>query len=390
MPLRHFINSVDVIHAFNSVLISLMDRIYPKISGPSLRSRRPPLTNGHLCRTGGLIRNPALPVDFSRVPVIQNPFPPIQTTKPKTTAEYNAANPSAQGHDYDNLTGYAQHWSLNVQRQIRNDLLGEVAYAGSRGVHVMINLPLNEVQPGLGSLASRRLIQPLNNITATNIFAPRNMSTYHGLLSKLDKRFANGFQMLLSYTYSKALDFGGSSGSGGGATGGPQTITCIRCARGASGYDNKHRAVVDYVYDLPFGKGRQFMNYGGVMNFVFGGWRLSGITTLSTGRPFNVNLANGVNNGAPSWPDRIGSGRLDNPDPFKWFDDRAFVAPPPNTYGNVARGVLYAPGLVNFDTSSVKNFPISERINAQFRLDAFNLFNTPAFGSRMLLSGPRR
>ena len=320
------------------------------------------------------------PTDFSRVPVIQNPFPPIQTTKPRTTAEYNAANPSAQGHDYENLTGYAQHWSLNIQRQIGKDLLGEVAYAGSRGVHVMINLPLNEVQPGLGSLASRRLIQPLNNITATNIFAPRNMSTYHGLLSKLDKRFSNGFQMLLSYTYSKALDFGGSSGSGGGSTGGPQTITCIRCGRGASGYDTKHRAVANYVYDLPFGKGRQFMNYGGVMNFVFGGWRLSGITTLSTGRPFNVNLANGVNNGAPSWPDRIGLGTLDNPDPFKWFDDRAFVAPPPNTYGNVARGVLYAPGLVNFDTSFVKNFPVTERINAQFRFDAFNLFNTPAFG----------
>ena len=320
------------------------------------------------------------PTDFSRVPVIQNPFPAVQVLKPKTTAEFNAANPQTQGHDFNNLTGYAQHWSLNVQRQIGKDFLAEVAYAGSRGVHVMISLPLNEVQPGVGSLASRRLIQPLNNITNTNIFAPRNMSTYHGLLTKLDKRFSNGIQFLLSYTYSKAIDFGGSAGSGGGATGGPQTITCIRCSRGASGYDTKHRAVINYVYDLPFGKGQKFMNHGGAANFLFGGWRISGITTLSTGRPYNVNLANGVNNGAPSWPDRIGGGTLPSPDPFKWFDDRAFVAPPPNTYGNVARGVLYAPGMMNFDTSFVKNIPVTERIRAQFRVEAFNLFNTPAFG----------
>ena len=320
------------------------------------------------------------PTDFSRVPVINRPFPAIQTLKPKTTEELNAANPGAQGHDYNNLTGYAQHWSANIQRQLSDTLLGEVAYAGSRGVHVMINLPLNEVQPGIGSQQSRRLIQPLNNITAINIFAPRNMSTYHGLLSKVEKRFANGIQGLFSYTYSKAIDFGGSAGSGGGSTGGPQTITCIRCGRGASGYDVKHRAVTSVVYELPFGKGRKFMGGGGPADLVFGGWQVSTIATLSTGRAYNVSLANGVNNGAPSWPDRIGKGTLDNPDPFKWFDDRAFVAPAPNTYGNVARGVLYAPGQVQFDTSFVKNFRIREAMKVQFRAEAFNLFNTPQFG----------
>jgi hypothetical protein len=245
----------------------------------------------------------------------------------------------------------------------------------------MINLPLNEVQPGPGALAPRRLIQPLNNITATNIFAPRNMSTYHSFQSKAVKQFSHGLQLLFSYTWAKAIDFGGSAGSGGGATGGPQTITCIRCGRGASGYDNKHRAIVSHVYDLPFGKGRRFLNYGGPADWVVGGWRVSGITTLSTGRPFNVGLASGVNNGAPSWPNRVGRGTLDNPDPFKWFDDRAFVAPPPNTFGNVARGVLYAPGQVNFDISFVKNFRVvREGLNLQLRLDAFNLFNTPQFG----------
>ncbi len=321
------------------------------------------------------------PVDFTRVPLINNPFPPIQTVKPKTTAELNAAgNPSGQGHDFKNLTGYAQSWSVNIQREVSSSLLAEAGYVGSRGVHVMINLPLNEVQPGTGTQPSRRLIQALNNISAINIFAPRNMSTYHSLQTKLVKRYANGVQGLFSYTYGKAIDFGGSAGSGGGNTGNPQTITCLRCGRGASGYDIKHRAVASFLWELPFGPGRKFLSVGGFAGRIVGGWKLSGITTLSTGRPFNVNLNTGVNNGAPSWPNRIGSGKLSNPDPFRWFDETAFVPPPANTYGNVARGVLYAPGLVGFDTSFVKNTRIAERLAIQFRLDAFNLFNTPAFG----------
>ena len=76
----------------------------------------------------------------------------------------------------------------------------------------------------------------------------------------------------------------------------------------------------------------------------------------------------------------FGPGTLANPDPYYWFNDKDFVAPPANTYGNVARGVLYAPGQVNFDTSFVKNTKVRERLSVQFRLDAFNLFNTPAFG----------
>jgi hypothetical protein len=70
----------------------------------------------------------------------------------------------------------------------------------------------------------------------------------------------------------------------------------------------------------------------------------------------------------------------DNPDPWYWFDATAFVAPPPNNYGNVARGVLYSPGVVNIDMSVVKTFPITERLKFNFRFEAFNLFNTPYFG----------
>jgi hypothetical protein len=184
-----------------------------------------------------------------------------------------------------------------------------------------------------------------------------------------------------SYTWAKSLDYGGTAASGGGSTGNPQTITNIRAGRGASGFDVRHRWITNYLYELPFGKNRKWANSSSLADAIVGGWQMSGIVTFSTGRPFNVSLSTGVNNGAPSWPNRIGNGKLDNPDPAKWFDYSAFVAPPQNTYGNVARGVLYGPGIVQFDLSFSKNFRITEGLKVEFRMDAFNIFNTPQFAN---------
>ena len=114
------------------------------------------------------------------------------------------------------------------------------------------------------------------------------MSTFHSMQNKVVKRFSSGLQFLFSYTYGKSLDFGGSAGSGGGATGNPQTITCLRCGRGPSGFDVKHRAVTSYVYELPFGKGKRWLSDNAVVGKIVGGWQMSGISTLTTGRPFNV------------------------------------------------------------------------------------------------------
>ena len=106
------------------------------------------------------------------------------------------------------------------------------------------------------------------------------------------------------------------------------------------------------------------MASGGLRKPILENWQFGGIVTLSTGRPFTVLLNTGVNNGAPSWPDRIGDGRLDDPTVEQWFDTSAFVAPPPNTYGNSGRGVLYAPGTQTVDVSLSRSFPIKGRFRA--------------------------
>lgn len=319
------------------------------------------------------------PVDYTVIPTIAKPFPAITVVKPKTTAELNAANPVVLGHGFANQTPSMNTFTFNIERQLTSSMMAEVAYAGSVGSHITFGYNANEIQPGTGSNASRRLLQPLSNVATITVFDPRNSSSYNGLSGKLEKRFSSGLQFLAAYTYAKSLDYGGSAASGGGSVGGPQTITNIRAGHGPSGFDVKHRFVANYLYELPFGKGKKWIS-NGPLTWLLGGWNLAGITTLSTGRPFSLSLANGVNNGAPSWPNRIGSGKLDNPDRAKWFDATAFVAPSPNTYGNVGRGALYAPGLINWDMSFIKRTMFKERYGVTFQLDAFNITNTPAFG----------
>ena len=108
---------------------------------------------------------------------------------------------------------------------------------------------------------------------------------------------------------------------------------------------------------------------------------------MTTGRPFTVTLQTGVNNGAPSWPNRIGSGKLDNPTVDLWFNPADFVAPPPNTYGDSGRGILYGPGHTNFDTSLSKRFSIGGRRMRSSGGTCSTCSITPASASRMPLIG---
>jgi hypothetical protein len=320
------------------------------------------------------------PLDFSpsRVPRLSNPFPAIVPVKPRGTAELNAANPIVFAHAFSNETPHMDSWQVSYERQITSTLMGEIAYAGSHGANLIWVGNINEVQPGPGTQASRRLIQPLSNVATINLFDPSNTSDYHGLQLKLNQRFSRGLQFLASYTFGKSLDYAGSPASGGGAVGGPQSVTLFNQSRGPSGFDVKHRFVLSWVWELPFGEGHRFAD-SGFLKPILRDWQFGGIVTLSTGRPFTVTLNTGVNNGAPSWPNRIGDGRLDDASVDKWFDTAAFVAPPANTYGDSGRGVLYAPGTEMVDVSLSRTFPI-KGVRVQARADAFNLFNTPQFG----------
>ena len=336
-------------------------------------------------------------------PVISNPFPqgavsiPISTLT--NTAALNAAAPAIVGHSMKNQTANMQTYSFGVQRQALGGVV-EIGYAGSHSVHLVYAYNPNEVgliQPGgPTSTTARRLIQPLNNVSNWVQEDPINASNYNSLQTTYTRRYSHGLTALLSYVYSKSLDYGGSAASGGGSAGNPQTVTNLRAGYGASGYDQKHRLVNSITYLLPFGAGQRFLN-NGLASHIVGGFEFDAITTYSSGLPYTVTLNNGANSGSPSWPNRIASrGKIDHGNPVRFFDATlcpagqtslangtpcAFQTPPPNTYGNSARSVLYGPTTKDWDLSLQRKFQLFEGKSLNIRVDAFNAFNTPNFAT---------
>ncbi|MGH9584943.1 MAG: hypothetical protein ACRD4O_18640, partial [Bryobacteraceae bacterium] len=333
------------------------------------------------------------PTDLSTVTRINNPFGPPVPVQPMTTAQLIADNPSILGGSFQNQTPYYETWTMSIERQLNSSTLLEVAYAGSRGVHLLYAYNPQEVEPGPSSVpSSQRVTIPaiasLRSITQED---PRNMSNYHGAQVTLTRRFSGGLQFLASYTWSKSLDYGGSAASGGGAVGNPQTITDLQAGYGPSGFDAPQRFVGSWTWEIPVGPGKRWLKHG-VLSNVVGNWQLGGIATLQSGLPFTVHLANCVNNASSCWPDRIGSGATANQSFSHWYDPSAFAAPCAVAlvngtcsqyayrFGNSGRGILRAPNLFDLDLSAVKNVAIRERIQMQLRLDAFNALNHPDMG----------
>ena len=357
-----------------------------------------------------------LPASFSNVctasnntptcqPVLSNPFPQGAVALPysslTTTAALNAAKPALIGHSTKNQTPSAQTYTFGLEHTALGGVFG-IGYAGSHSVHLTYAYSPNEVgliQPGAptASQTLRRLIQPINNISTYVQEDPINASNYNSLQANYNKRYTHGLTVLMNYTFSKSLDYGGSAASGGGAAGNPQTVTNLKAGYGASGFDQKHRFVSSITYELPFGAGRAFLR-DGIGSKILGGFEVDAITTYSAGIPFSVSLNSGVNSGAPSWPNRIGGrGKIDHGTPLRFFNTTycgtagtttladgtpcAFQNPGVNTYGNVGRSVLYGPTTKDWDIGLQRRFKIYEQMAFAVKFDAFNAFNTPNFST---------
>lgn len=297
------------------------------------------------------------------------------------------ANNTAQIRSWPtrNTIPYVQQWNLSIQRELGKNYVAEINYVGNAGVKLYGAYEGNQPAPGPGAVNSRR---PLTGtVTSGSVLAvePWVTSAYNGLSARLERRFAQGYSLLAVYTFGRALDMqtnidlcdgcGGSSGSG--------AIVDARNRRlnyGLSDQQVAHRFVLSGLVELPFGAGKPWMS-NGAGAAILGGWALSGITTLSTGLPYTVTLGfDNANTGSANWPNRIAAGKLDNPGVNRWFDTSAFVFPTAFTIGNGGRNTLIGPGVVSTDMSLQRNFRLrflGEAGRAEFRAEAFNLFNKP-------------
>jgi Carboxypeptidase regulatory-like domain/TonB dependent receptor-like, beta-barrel len=289
---------------------------------------------------------------------------------------------------------YQQQWNLDIQRAIPGNFLLDVAYVGSRGVHLTGISNINQAPPGPTAATPRSPISP--NIGQIQALMNRESSIYHALQVKLERRFTSGFYLMGSYTYSKSIDNGSIAAGGTGvpiaSSPFPQDSFNWRAERGLSDFDLRHRMVVSYIYELPFGKGKKFLSTGNrAAEGFLGGWQVNGITTAQSGFPFTPELSNGaatINSGpgGPVRPYLVGNPNLASGQTINhWFNVAAFAVPgkagtPAFTFGNAGRNILTGPGSVNFDFSMFKTFNVTERVKLEFRSEFFNIFNHPNFG----------
>ena len=353
-----------------------------------------------------------------------NPFPTGLIAPAGRNSNFQSAllGGSLGGHgdlQYENA-GYTMQWNFTVQHQFPKDIALEVGYAGLRGKHLPLGYQFDQLNPqyfSQGSALNNLVANPFYGVVPTGALAqttvkagqlllpypqylslsdPANYdgdSTYHALQAKVEKRFKNGGTLLGAYTFSKVLadveslttwldtTLGGDAGY--------QNYYNLRGEKSISSFDSRQRLVVSYVYDLPFGKGQQYLSSArGIADRVVAGWGINGVITFQDGFPlgltatpnnlsaFNVGLRPNVVAGCNKATSGSAQSRLTD-----WFNQACFGVPTPYTLGNEARTDpnLRGPGIANYDFAIFKRTSITERFNLEFRAEAFNLFNRVQF-----------
>lgn len=325
---------------------------------------------------------------------------------------------------FHNPTTYIEEWNLNVERQLTNDMVLQVGYVGTRGVHLTYLRNLNQaLEPtwtnfsGPTGNEGRPYVGTVPNIAAIRTEGHDISLINHGLQARFEKRSSHGWSMLNSYTYQHTIGQATES-EAPNADVEPQDTYNMRAERGNVAPDFRHQFTSAWSYDLPFGPGHRLFASTGPTRWIAGGWQLNAIIALYSGQAITPQLSfdpTNTGSGGPR-PDLIGDpydfsnaglgfdyGQNGGPTPGCsnathqtincWFNPAAFAipavapgqpTPPPGVslatmFGNSSRGSLRGPATYNTDFSVLKDFKFGERVALQLRGEIFNLFNTPQF-----------
>jgi hypothetical protein len=292
---------------------------------------------------------------------------------------------SFSAEDPNLRSSYIYQYSLGVQRRLGSAFSLEVDYQGSTGHK--LGLFVDQNQPKVNALNQQIFPYPLFGSVSTGVDIGN--SDYNGMVVTTTYQGRHGIYFEGSYTYGKSLDYGSAFFGSSGERAGLADSTNLAADHGPSSFDIRHRAVFFYVIDLPVGPGHRLLGWNnGVNRQVFGGWAISGITTVQSGTPFTVFNSSQDFSGFNQFndrPDVVGTGRLhqDNRNPDAAFDKTYFsAAPPTGRVGNSGRNQYYGPGLSNYNFAASKNFPLgTEKVHLQFRADFFNIFNHTNFAN---------
>lgn len=300
----------------------------------------------------------------------------------------NVFRPYTFSNPWDRRTPYSNQWTFNIQRELGGNMVFEAGYMGNSSHRLESLRAVNEARPANPAVDRRTIAQrsPFPNFGRIQLVDNGGNGTYHSLGLKLTRRYSHGLTFLNSYTWAKAIDTATAIRNHGGDTLFPQNSYCRNCEKGRSSHDTRHRFVSSLLYDLPVGRGRRVDIQNPVLNGIAGGWQISSILTLQTGFPVTVtNGQDASNTGAffdrPNSTGKNAELPRGQQDPQRFFDTSAFFPNAPGTHGNVGRNTLTGPGIIGWDFSALKNFPLrGENRYFQLRFEWFNFPNHPNWG----------
>ena len=359
--------------------------------------------------------------DLTSIGTLTNPFPngitpPVAKSLGALTGvgqTFNLVDPYAR-------SPYVEQYSLDIQRQLPGSMALEVGFVGSKSSHLTLgspNININALNPsylsegtaltasvtnpfygnggvgvvGTAKVQASQLLLPYPTFSTINYqFDDNDKAKYYSMIVKVQKRFTNGVTFLSAFTWSRNWDES-SAGAGNTLNSGavaPQNPYNMAAEYAFSNVDSPLRWTTSFSYDLPFGKGKKFVNSSNlVVSNVVGGWSVNATSIFQTGFPLQISQSKNYNSTfgyASQRPNATGispvtSGSLEQR-LGDYINPAAFSTAPEFTFGNISRTIaMRGPGQANWDMSLFKTFTIKERIKSQFRFEALNAMNTPLF-----------
>jgi len=286
------------------------------------------------------------------------------------THDYYTSPQNIRSFDIGMKVPVVQNWSFGVQRKITRDTMLDVAYVGSNAYHQTQNIRLNQLKagtlqanPGINTNALR----PYRGYADINQYVTAANFNYHSMQVLFKRSFTSAGLVNASYTWSKTL----TDSSGWNDI--PMDSYNSHLDRALANYDRTHVLVVSYIYPLPFW--RQSKEWCAK---AFGGWQISGVTTMQSGLPTDVTVNGdpaGIGTTGGQRPNVSGSWDLDNRTTQKWFETSVFSVPTAGTWGKLGKNALRRPGANNWDLSLQKFFSFTEQMRLSVRLEMYNAPN---------------